>query len=1585
MEEAKEALLPSAAAVLPPLPSLVPSVVPRLQKFKAVSSSNWINWKGRTMRALQILQVWDHVETDLSAARPDPLLDSRVTAAHLAAWDHAERIAVAQIQQNIDDTKLTMTRKCTTARQAWVALDANFVQASTTSRMSILNEINQYTFEPESTVLDHTNRLRALVDDLEESGGSMAQDQLVLYLLNSMPEEYDQTVMILRMQPPATLTLDYVCNALMAAETTFATKKRRMATSYMTQTNRGGGGGRSTSKPTGSSNRHGGPVCSLCDKPGHSREKCFQDPKVGYPDWWGSRPRAGEMNKRQKGGSTKKVNKRPDPPSPAGSDDDDDDGSSDDEASKRRAKKTKTKGAKEISFHTTVDSPDPDSKAVMAFMSTMNPPITSSGAVLRLSSSSQWVLDSGTTSHFCRDRSLLMNLTEIAPVTVRMGSATTMANARGTVVLWVSKDGVNFDKRVTLGNVLYVPDFSVNLMSVRKLARAGYGFSVMGNTAHLTMADKTPFAVIHGNDRDDLYVLKARTSKSCPATDTSDAGSYHTADSTMSAGGDRAHDMMHALNDAPHDAGMDHSAVNAGGDDRAHVMMQALDDAPHDAGMDHSAVNAGGDGIVCMSTVPSYVASVQTRTRLHDVTPLHLMHDRLNHLNVRQMVQMRTSDMVDGAHLLPSSVPSSGAQLSCESCIIGKSHRSTMPRKATAQRTTRCLQLVHSDVCGPVRCPSLGDECRYLLTFVDDYSRYVAIYIMVTKSEVLTHFKAYKAWAEKATGHRIATLRTDGGGEYTSGAFTSYLRKEGIQRQITPPHTPEHNGVAERMNLIIFGAVRSMLHRARLPATFWAEAARNAVYVRNRCPTRAVKGKTPYEMWTGNRPSIENIRVFGCLAYVHIDDAAKRTGKLDGRGFPCVFLGYSNEAKSWRLYNPESKTSRKRFLNSRDVTFLEAELVDIDGILASTHIGEGEKGEDLFPDVDAASSPSERRIGDDGMPALIPPPTDLDIFNLGAGDQPDADEFDEDEDGYDFLDTLPFHILYPDELAASSPAQQALYAIQLVQHQQVQALEEQMWALSTTVLDADEPTTYAEAMARPDANLWLAAIQAEYQSLQRTGTYELSKLPVGRHAIGCKWVFKIKRHADGSIDRYKARLVAKGFSQKEGLDYKETFAPVAKFASIRTLLALAAHQDYEVHQMDVKTAFLNGDLDVELYMRQPEGFVVAGQEELVCKLRKSLYGLKQAGRAWFEKINTALIDMDFTPLDSDHCVYVRHQEDEVMYIVLYVDDLLLIGSSLMEVKQLKTALSTRFEMTDLGEAEYVLGLQLSRDRPLRTLSLSQSDYIRRLLERFGMSQCNAAPTPIATGVRLSKEDCPTVKPAEPLLVDGKHTYASVVGAIMYAMLGTRPDLAFAIGQLTRFNSNPGPQHVAVLKRVLRYLRSSIDFELTYGAGSSGSSGSSDAKLAVFGYCDSDWGASIDDRRSVSGSVFSIAGGAVTWQAQKQKSVALSTVEAEYMAACQAAKDAVWLRAFLVGLGLNASAPTNILCDSQGAIALAKNPEHHQRSKHIDLRYHFVREQVTGGAISLVYTSTSDMAADQLTKPLSREMHNRCIRSMGLRW
>ena len=267
----------------PPLPSLTPSAVPRFVKFAPVSATNWINWRDRTSRALQMFQVWDHVESELSSTRPDAALDSRLTPLHLAAWDHAERIALTQILHNIDDARLTITRRCATARQAWVALETNFVQASMTARLPILESITQFAFEPESTVLDHTNRLRALVDSLEESGGSMPQDQLVLHLLNSMPEEYDLTAVVLRMQPPASLTFDHVCNALMAAETTFATKKRKTATAYHNQVQTGTrGNGRGSSEPNGAANR--GDPCSLCGKAGHTRENCFQDPKVGYPD-----------------------------------------------------------------------------------------------------------------------------------------------------------------------------------------------------------------------------------------------------------------------------------------------------------------------------------------------------------------------------------------------------------------------------------------------------------------------------------------------------------------------------------------------------------------------------------------------------------------------------------------------------------------------------------------------------------------------------------------------------------------------------------------------------------------------------------------------------------------------------------------------------------------------------------------------------------------------------------------------------------------------------------------------------------------------------------------------------------------------------------------------------------------------------------------------------------------------------------------------------------------------------------------------------------------------------------------------------
>jgi hypothetical protein len=558
------------AVVLPPLPSLIPSSIPRLVRFKPLSSSNWINWKGRTIRALQILQVWDHVESDVSATRPNPLTDSRVTPTHLAVWDHAEQIALTQILHNIDDTKLTITRKCTTARAAWIALEANFVQASLTSRISILNDINSFTWETPTNVLDHTNRLRALCDNLEESGGSIPMDQLVLHLLNSMPEEYENTVAFLRMQPPASLTLDYVSNSLTAVEMTFKNKTRSQERAYAVfKHNRG----RTDPSSSGYGGSNRGPVCSLCKRPGHPRNRCFQDPKVGYPEWWGDRPREGkkESTHRRKHSSA-----------------DDESGDSDDDIEDDHSSKgkKKLKPTHAISFHVTTEWPD-QGPVGLSPLGTINPPATSEPAVLRLSGCSSWVLDSGASTHFCCDRSVLVDLTEMTPMTVHMGCVVTKAYAKGTAVLWVSEDGVNHNHQVTLRDVLYVPDISVNLMSVRQLAQAGYGCIVMGITAHLTLANMTPWAVAHLDERSDLYVMEARASRgrSVIADDTA-AGGYHSA---MNAGGDGTVKTLSTVGSEP-------------------VNMQALGSAPRSAGTGYTAMDAGGNEVESVSvyTVPSY-------------------------------------------------------------------------------------------------------------------------------------------------------------------------------------------------------------------------------------------------------------------------------------------------------------------------------------------------------------------------------------------------------------------------------------------------------------------------------------------------------------------------------------------------------------------------------------------------------------------------------------------------------------------------------------------------------------------------------------------------------------------------------------------------------------------------------------------------------------------------------------------------------------------------------------------------------------------------------------------------------------------
>jgi hypothetical protein len=409
--------------------------------------------------------------------------------------------------------------------------------------------------------------------------------------------------------------------------------------------------------------------------------------------------------------------------------------------------------------------------------------------------------------------------------------------------------------------------------------------------------------------------------------------------------------------------------------------------------------------------------------------------------------------------------------------------------------------------------------------------------------------------------------------------------------------------------------------------------------------------------------------------------------------------------------------------------------------------------------------------------------------------------------------------------------------------------------------------------------------------------------------------------------------------------------------------------------MDVKTTFLHGDLEEEIFMKQPEGYVVKGKKELVCKLKKSLYGLKQSPRMWYQKFDTYMMGLGFTRSKEDHCVYSKLIGDHLIYLVLYVDDMLLIGNNKEIIQDVKTQLSSKFDMKDLGASNFILGMEIKRDRKKRKLWLNQRKYVETILQRFNMQECKPVKVPIPIGVKLSTDQCPKTHEEEE---DMSHVpYASAVGSLMYAMVYTRPDIAHAVGVLSRYMSKPGKEHWTTVKRVFRYLCGTASYGLCY----EGRLGL-DRVVDIHGFVDADWAGDLDHRRSTSGYVFNLFGGAISWMSKRQAVVALSTTESEYMAATHASKEVVWLQRLCSGIGLVQEA-VRIECDSQSAIFLAKNPAYHSKTKHIDVQYHFVRDMIEEKKVSLMKVDTLKNVADSLTKSVSTEKFSWCRGSMGI--
>ena len=941
-----------------------------------------------------------------------------------------------------------------------------------------------------------------------------------------------------------------------------------------------------------------------------------------------------------------------------------------------------------------------------------------------------------------------------------------------------------------------------------------------------------------------------------------------------------------------------------------------------------------------------------------------LWHRRCCHHNLVDITKMHKEGLVTGMTFSSSEKP----DIVCEPCLAGKMHSNPFP--SSSSRALKPLELVHMDLHGPL--PPTREGYRYWLTFIDDASSHRAALRLKRKSDTFEGFKTYKSFAENQLQAKIKELQDDKGGEFMSNAFLKFTDECGIHRRHTTRNRPQQNGVAERANRTMGEDISAMLYEAQLPPSLWGEALNAQIHIWNLLPTSTLKGMTPHEAWFKRKPDVSHLRVWGCLAYVFIQKDKRKS--LQPHMEKCVFMGYPSGYKGWLFYNPNTQK------------YIISERAEFD--------------ERIFPGLSKYKATSPVNLTSPNTLPLSTDTTPSTVLDLGG----DSDE--DDQTTAILLPVLPPVPepappvnLPPAPIPPAIPAIPPVHQAPLRRTQRVSRPPGEWWTVKHPVEpeaeppviwsddeedDAGndehansatdpEPRTFKQAMHGHQSDRWREAATLEYNTLIENGTWEIVDLPYGEKAIGSGWVFKVKHNVDGSIERFKARLVAKGYSQRPGLDYNESFAPTFRPATLRIIMALAAVEDLELRSVDITSAFTNGDLDEEIYMRQPEGFHV-GSPNQVCRLRKSLYGLKQSARQWNKKLHSVLTGLGFKRIESDRSVYIYSNGEVRIIVPIYIDDITLASKSSTAIDKYVQLLSEHFKCRDLGPTRFLLGVAVERDRPTRALKLHQHQFILELLEKFGMSDCKPVQTPLPPKLVLSHSMSPSTQEEQDLM--SEIPYLSAVGSLQYLAMMTRPDIAHSVAYLARFNANPGLVHWKALKHLFRYVKGTIDHKLTY-------QGDLASKELFLTYSDASHGDCVDTGRSTAGYVTMMAGGAVGWYSKLQTIVALSTTEAEYMAAVEAGKEIAWMRNILSEFGYGVQEPSTLKMDNQSAITVSKNPEHHGRMKHLDLRLYWLRDKVEHGMVNPDFIPTGEMLADCLTKCVPAPKVRFCREKMGV--
>ncbi|KAH9669827.1 retrovirus-related pol polyprotein from transposon RE2 [Citrus sinensis] len=826
----------------------------------------------------------------------------------------------------------------------------------------------------------------------------------------------------------------------------------------------------------------------------------------------------------------------------------------------------------------------------------------------------------------------------------------------------------------------------------------------------------------------------------------------------------------------------------------------------------------------------------------------------------------------------------------------------------------------------------------------------------------------------------------DNGGEFIS--LRSFFQDHGVVFQTSCVYTPQQNGVVERKHCHILQVARALKFQAHLPTQFWGECALTAVHIINRLPSLVISFKTPYNLLYSKPPSFFHLRVFGCLAYA---TNVHTSHKFDSRAIPSIFIGYPIAQKGYKLFN----LSTKKIFTSRDVKFHEtifpyssvqpkfslpltahqsspihlipfsldssfnSHVIPLSPIPSSQlSPNSPDPISSSPPAVEPPSSPPQAVLCTDSRcPKPVAPLVSTNPSPLHFSDpssptpqsspppfpESAASQEPEPEPGPKLCrssrntgppvklhDYICSHV-YSDQSASLIPGPTKGTRYPLANYISYHRYKPAYKSFIAQISHLTEPKSYSEVVVLLE---WQAAMRSELQALQENGNWSLTSLSAGKTLIGCRWVYKIKHKSDGSIKRYKARLVAKGFTQLEGVDYQDTFSPIAKIICVCCLLALAAAR----------------------------GLRRQGEEHLVCRLHKSLYGLKQASRQWFAKFSEAIRSAGFLQSKADYSLLTRKQGNSFIALLIYVDDILITGNDPVSIAYIKKFLHNQFHLKDLGDLKYFLGIEISASR--KGIFISQRKYALEIIKDAGLLGAAPINTPMERGLKLSDKSEPFKDPWR---------YRRLVGRLIYLTV-SRPDITYAVHILSRFMHQPRKDHWEAASRVVRYLKSAPGQGLFF---------SSISDLRLRAYCDSDWAGCHLTRRSTTGYCVFLGPSLISWRSKRQKTVSLSSVEAEYRAMTGACCELTWLCYLLRDLGILHQEAALLYCDNKVALHIAANPVFHERTRHIEMDCHYIRDKIQEGCVITRFVSSANQLADVLTKALGKEVFMPMVRKLGV--